>query len=189
VTPTERARAAPHPGASRSAGVPAGSAPSPVLPGTRYARALSRGERLVLDAARAWVLAFRGRRSPLAAVQARLGPAGLAEGGEGLSDLLYTTAAAATRPVDVRCVRCSMLSPDEMRLLAAVERMQSGRPYFAHRHLGDWLAGAARRAAVAAAARLAHACAAAGLTLPARDWPLPGPRRCVTGSTDPDVPG
>jgi hypothetical protein len=95
--------------------------------------------------------------------------AGLSLDTAGAFDKLFAMVVIARRrPLDVRCLHCRTLSPDEDRLLQIVSLFQHGRREAAAAALGDWLPPTAQRLAVAPAQALAEAMAARKLIVPWR---------------------
>ncbi|WP_439816584.1 hypothetical protein [Zavarzinia sp. CC-PAN008] len=93
--------------------------------------------------------------------------------------------AAASRPLDVRCLHCRAVGEDEWRWVRLLERLQAGDDAAAWRVLLGWMAPAAARLAMAPAGVLARHLRAAGLVLSAASPDLPalaGIR--VTGTPD-----
>ncbi len=95
--------------------------------------------------------------------------------------LFGIVAAAARRPLDVRCRHCTGLSGDEGRFLQFVGLLQHGRVFDARDLLCDWLPPAAMRLAILPAKGLATSLARARLLVPLRGPDLarqaPGAKR------------
>lgn len=83
--------------------------------------------------------------------------------------LLGILAAAARRPLDVRCRHCMGLGSDEGRFLQLVGSLQHGRMFDARDLLCDWLPPAAMRLAIVPAKSLAASLARARLLVPLRE--------------------
>ncbi len=91
--------------------------------------------------------------------------------------LFGIVAAAAKRPLDVRCRHCPHLSRDEGRLLQTIGLLQHGRMFAARDVLSDWLPPAAVRLAILPAKGLASALMRARLFVPEPGAGLEMPRR------------
>lgn len=141
-----------------------------LLPTAADWQTLSLPERHLTGGVRLWVQAFRSDQDPLAAVRLHFGSRASADAGLSLHAVLRNTTLAATRAVDVRCLRCPGLSPDEARLLDAIARLQREHDEAATVALASWLPGAALRLSLEAARGLGAALAQDGYILPLRDW-------------------
>jgi hypothetical protein len=97
--------------------------------------ALDETESLLLLAIRSWVSAIRHDEDPALRLELGLGRAGLHAAAPQLHTLMTALARTARRPIDVRCPRCPMLSPDEVRLLEAASLVQAGEHDLAERAL------------------------------------------------------
>ncbi|WP_299397937.1 hypothetical protein [Pelagibius sp.] len=140
------------------------------LPPAADWQTLSPPERHLTGGVRLWVQAFRSDQDPLAAVRLHFGSRASADAGLSLHAVLRNTTLAATRAVDVRCLRCPGLSPDEARLLDAIAWLQREQTEAAAAALAHWLPGAALRLSLDAARGLGAALAQDGYILPLRDW-------------------
>lgn len=84
-----------------------------------------------------------------------------------LADFMTLVVLGRQHALDVRCIHCPNLSPDEEAMLAALASAQAGRSDLAFFALRGCLVPAAARLAVPHAERLATALGDAGLALPA----------------------
>lgn len=144
-------------------------APQP-LPYASDWQDLTLAERHLLGGCRLWVQAYRKKQDPLAALRLHFGQRPAIDPGLSLHAILRNTTLTATRPVDVRCLRCPGLSPDEARLLASVAHLQYDSTEAAKAALGDWLPPSALRMTLDAARGLATALAMTCDALPLRAW-------------------
>ncbi|WP_420349092.1 hypothetical protein [Pelagibius sp.] len=133
-------------------------------------QSLSLPERHLAGGVRLWVQAFRQDQDPLAAVRMHFASRTASDPGLSLHAVLRNTTLAATRSIDVRCLRCPGLSPDEARLLGAIAWLQREQVEPAELALGSWLPRAALRLSLDAARGLAGSLAREGYLLPLRDW-------------------
>lgn len=84
---------------------------------------------------------------------------------QALNEVFMIVAHAAGRQIDIRCMKCRYVSPDEMIFHQALAAAQSGRAFDAYNELRQWLAPAAARIAFNALARLGELLARAKLVL------------------------
>jgi hypothetical protein len=143
---------------------------------------------LTVWALRSWVQAFKAK-VPFDEVThrtfARFGLSGSARAIDGLMTVL---AASASRSIDIRCVQCRLLSPDEAVLIDATAAAQSGGFFVATVALRQLMPGTAARAALPHLVDLARDLREAGMVaqpippcagMPApaaRDAPVSAPR-------------
>jgi hypothetical protein len=97
-----------------------------------------------------------------------------------LADFMTLVVLGRQRPLDVRCIHCPRVSPDEEALLGALASAQARRPDLAFFALRRCLLPGAARLAVPHAERLAEALAGAGFVLPEGPAIL---RACAQGAT------
>lgn len=142
----------------------------PELPSATRAADLTPDETMLLQAIRIWVSCAREDRCGGPELMRHLAANGAANAGSSLHGVLYNSAVAATRPIDVRCRRCPNLSPDEARLLHAVACGQHGLRARAADLLTDWLPPAAVRLTIDAVIGAGRALSASGVVLPRRAW-------------------
>ncbi|MES1152723.1 MAG: hypothetical protein ABUL54_12545 [Dongia sp.] len=141
-----------------------------------------------VSALRAWVQAFKSGESFDAVTHHGFTRFGLQAAARALDGAMTVLAASASRPIDIRCVNCRYLSPDEAILLDAVAAAQTERHFMATVALRKIMPGTAARIALPHVADLARDLARAGMrldcdavsnvdmmteeraTLPARRW-------------------
>jgi len=113
-------------------------------PGTRIrATSLSRSDRLVLWAIRAWVIGLKRRLDVVPPLRAVFAKSGIVEAAELLDALMCVVACGAVRTLAVECVCDPVISEDESRLLAAAALHQSGQSFEARFILREILTPAA----------------------------------------------
>ncbi|ASJ73803.1 hypothetical protein [Granulosicoccus antarcticus] len=59
--------------------------------------------------------------------------------GDTVSELLYRVACSASRLIDVRCICCTEVSPDEAHMLVLISALGHGELLEYRDHLLDWL--------------------------------------------------
>ena len=91
-----------------------------------------------------------------------------------LHNLLLETAYKATRQVDIRCLCCLELSPDEARILATLSYLQHGRPAAAVTHLEQWFADVSIQRVLTYSAQMRHSLKSLDNPLPLRQWDFEG---------------
>lgn len=109
--------------------------------------------------------------------------------GDGLTpfcDFMEALVAATRRPLDVRCMNCPYVSPDEDLALDAVAAAQRDRDEIAYALLLDALPPAAARIAIGHLAAFAHKMAESGLVLP-RGPSLAADHVSICRSTNPGI--
>jgi len=119
----------------------------------------------VVWALRAWVQAFKSGASFDAVTQHGFTRFGLQASALALDGAMTVLAASASRPIDIRCVHCRTLSPDEAILLDAVASAQDERHFMATVALRKTMPGTAARIALPHMADLARDLARAGMRL------------------------
>jgi len=101
---------------------------------------------------RAWLTAYRQGKDRANAYRGIAGEgflrAGVPQGMELIDDIFSTLAVAALRTIDVRCPRCTYVSPDEALLLGAVAASQRKQHGIAWSALIQLLPPAAARVAL-----------------------------------------
>lgn len=132
---------------------------------------LSFAEQFVVWAVRAWVDGYKSGRGQAGLLREGFALAGAADGWLLIEELMSILAAAARRPLDVRCLACRMLGDDEAPLLAAVGGLQQSDTVPALALTSEWLPPEAARAALDLLRRLAADLSRAGMRLP----PSPAP--------------
>lgn len=140
-----------------------------VYPANTEVLSLRTAEHFVLHSARLWVARRLDPQGFHPDLEAGFDAAGLSEDAlAAFTAMFETVATAARRSVDIRCLRCTLLSPDEALLLQTVATCQRRRPGIASVMLTAWLPPAAMRIAGQAADRFAAGLAEVGLVLPWR---------------------
>jgi hypothetical protein len=114
---------------------------------------------------RCWVQAFKTKEEFHAVTQQAFTRFGLIGSAFALDGVMGTLAAAASRPIDVRCAKCRYLSPDEASLLDAVAAVQAEHFFLATIALRKLMPGTAARLALAHAVDLARDLARADMIL------------------------
>jgi hypothetical protein len=142
----------------------------PALPSVTRTSDLTPDEILLLQSIRIWVSCAKENRCGGPELMEHLIAHGAANAGPSLHGILYNSAVAATRSIDVRCRRCPNLSPDEARMLHAVTCGQRGLRARAAELLADWLAPAAVRLTIDAVLAAGRELGASGVALPRRAW-------------------
>ena len=122
-------------------------------------------EQFTVWALRKWVAIMRSDKKNQdelrqAFVQARIGDAFAP-----FDYLMRIVAASARRTIDVRCVRCSMVSLDETMALGMIEARQQGDAVSTHMYLDDWIPPAAVRIAFQSVSFVAEAMDRSGIRL------------------------
>jgi hypothetical protein len=116
-------------------------------------------------ALRAWVHAFKSSESFDAVTHHGFTRFGLQAAALALEGAMTVLAASASRPIDIRCINCRYLSPDEAILLDAVAAAQSERHFMATVALRKTMPGTAARIALPHVVDLARDLARAGMRL------------------------
>ncbi len=129
----------------------------------------------VVWALRAWVQAFKSRGSFDAVAHHGFTRFGLQASALALDGAMTVLAASASRPIDIRCIHCRYLSPDEATLLDAVAAAQAERHFLATVELRKTMPGTAARLALPHVVDLGRDLARAGMRLNSRhvrntDW-------------------
>ena len=143
-------------------------------------------ERFVVWALREWRLHWGGGEPRPKTLQCGFHHAGIGDGLTPFCDFMEALVAGTRRPLDVRCMNCPYVSPDEDITLDAVAAAQSDRDEVACALLMDALPRAAARAAATHLAAFAHKMAESGLVLP-RGPSLAGDRVSICRSTNPGI--
>jgi hypothetical protein len=108
-------------------------------------------------ALRSWVQAFKSRQSPVRegghlafddVTHRTFARFGLSRSALAIDSLMTVLAASASRSIDIRCVQCRLLSPDEALLIDAMAAAQSGGYFVATVALRQLMPGTAARAAL-----------------------------------------
>ncbi len=124
------------------------------------------GEQLMLWAIRLWVQAYTKRVNVEPILRHGFKLAGAPTAQHALDDLMCVIATSAKTHVDIGCVKCTMLSDDEHRLLACIAAsQQDDRGQETDRMLECWLPPAAVRCARGPVLALAKVLKERGLML------------------------
>jgi hypothetical protein len=123
-------------------------------------------ERFVVWALREWRLRWSDGESRPHALRCGFHHAEIGDGVTPFCDFMEALVAGTRRPLDVRCMNCPYVSPDEEIVLDAVAAAQRDRDEVACALLMDPLPHAAARIASAHLAAFAHKMAESGLVLP-----------------------
>ncbi len=99
-------------------------------------------------AVRSWVQAFKSQQSFDDATHNTFARFGLSRSALAIDSLMTVLAASASRSIDIRCVQCRLLSPDEALLIDAMAATQSGGYFVATVALRQLMPGTAARAAL-----------------------------------------
>lgn len=84
---------------------------------------------------------------------------------QALDELFTIVAHSAGRQIDIRCMKCRYISPDEIIFHQALAAAQNSRAFDAYNELRQWLAPAAARIAFNALVRFGELLAQSKLTL------------------------
>jgi hypothetical protein len=127
---------------------------------------------------RSWVQALKARQDFNRVAGDAFARFNLAPSAAALEDLMTMIAASAARMIDIRCIRCPALSPDEAILIAALASAQRNEYFMATLLLRKMLPGTAARIALPHLVDLARDLAAAkmlihALPTPSRDGAFP----------------
>jgi hypothetical protein len=99
-------------------------------------------------AVRSWVQAFKSKESFDDVTHQTFARFGLSRSALAIDSLMTVVAASASRSIDIRCVQCRLLSPDEALLIDAMAAAQSGGFFVATVALRQLMPGTAARAAL-----------------------------------------
>lgn len=135
---------------------------------------LSLSELLIVNAIRLWVRGVSIGFSSEGALHSLANHLGLTDFADPLHNLLLETAYKATRQVDIRCLCCLELSPDEARLLAIISSLQHGQPAAAATHLEQWLIDESIQRVLAHSTQMRHSLKSLNNPLPLRQWDFEG---------------
>jgi hypothetical protein len=114
---------------------------------------------------RSWVQALKTKRHFSQVTGNAFSRFNLVQSATALDDLMTVVAAAAARMIDVRCIRCPALSPDEAILIDALISSQRQEYFKATVVLRKMLPGAAARIALPHLAELARDLIRSGMIL------------------------
>lgn len=99
-------------------------------------------------ALRSWVQAFKSKQSFDDVAHHTFARFGLSRSALAVDSLMTVLAASASRSIDIRCVQCRLLSPDEALLIDGMAAAQSGGYFVATVALRQLMPGTAARAAL-----------------------------------------
>jgi hypothetical protein len=114
-------------------------------------------------AIRSWVQAFKAKESFDEVTHQAFIRFGLSRSALAIDSMMTVLAASASRSIDIRCVPCRLLSPDEALLIDAMAAAQSGGFFVATVALRQLMPGTAARAALPHLVDLARDFSAAGM--------------------------
>jgi len=114
-------------------------------------------------AIRSWVQAFKSKESFEDVTHQTFARFGLSRSALAIDSLMTVLAASASRSIDIRCVQCRLLSPDEALLIDAMAAAQSGGFFVATVALRQLMPGTAARAALPHLVDLARDLGEAGM--------------------------
>ncbi len=112
---------------------------------------------------RSWVQAFKSKQSFDDVTHQTFARFGLSRSALAIDSLMTVLAASASRSIDIRCVQCRLLSPDEALLIDAMAAAQSGGFFVATVALRQLMPGTAARAALPHLVDLARDLGEAGM--------------------------
>jgi len=134
-------------------------------------------------AVRSWVQAFKAKESFDDVTHQAFARFGLSRSALAIDSLMTVLAASASRSIDIRCVQCRLLSPDEALLIDAMAAAQSGGYFVATVALRQLMPGTAARAALPHLVDLARDLSEAGMVAK----PIP-PYAGLATPTAPEMP-
>lgn len=114
---------------------------------------------------RSWVTALKSQQNFAEISGDGFAQFGLGAAGQSLDEVFQIVAVAASRPIDIRCIKCRQVSEDEVLLLETIAAGQSGNLNLAYAGLSELLPPAAVRNAFPSLLSLAKLFAHAGLML------------------------
>jgi hypothetical protein len=123
------------------------------------------GGQLLVWGMRHWVTALKTGQDFAAMTGDGFAQFGLGAAGQSLDDLFQVIAVSAARQIDIRCVKCQRVSPDEQLLLDCLAAAQDGHLPLGYAGLLEILPPAAARHAMPTLISLAKITAHAGLVL------------------------
>jgi hypothetical protein len=134
-------------------------------PGGMPFRDLRFAEQFVVWSMRKWVDIMRSDDKDPSALREVFVRAKVSDAFDAFDYLMRIVACSAKRTIDVRCVQCGEVSPDESLILGLIEAGQHGDAVSAHMYLDEWVPTAAARIAFAPASFVAEAMDRAGIRL------------------------
>ncbi|WP_395019486.1 hypothetical protein [Dongia sp.] len=114
-------------------------------------------------AIRSWVQAFKSKQSFDDVTHQTFARFGLSRSALAVDSLMTVLAASAARSIDIRCVQCRLLSPDEALLIDGMAAAQAGGYFVATVALRQLMPGTAARAALPHLVDLARDLSEAGM--------------------------
>ena len=126
-------------------------------------------EQLALWSLRFWAESYREDRRPYGQLDQAYRLAGARDGMPALDGFMSVVLTGHSRPVDVHCLKCGGLSPDETRILAALAACQRGRWDFAAEMIAAFLQPASVRVGLSMIVAWGDCLARAGHRLPLRE--------------------
>jgi hypothetical protein len=114
-------------------------------------------------ALRSWVQAFKAKQPFEDVTHHTFARFGLSRSALAIDNLMTVLAASASRRIDIRCVPCRLLSPDEALLIDAMAAAQNGGFFVATVALRQLMPGTAARVALPHLVDLARDFADAGM--------------------------
>jgi hypothetical protein len=127
---------------------------------------LAFASQFIIWAARAWVTALKCNRHFAVVSGGTFAQLGLDAAEGALDEFFLLVAHSAGRQIDIRCLKCRYVSPDELVFHRAIAAAQNGFAFQAYHELRRWLAPAAARHAFAPLMRLATDLSLGKLILP-----------------------
>ena len=132
-------------------------------PGEPQVDQLPFAAQFIIWAVRTWVTAFKQQRGLDRETVDGFARFNLQQSAMALDEVMSIVAVSAERMIDIRCVKCRMVSEDEAILVNAVAAVQAGAQFLAHAGLRQWLPPAAARNALPGLVALGELLAVAGL--------------------------
>ena len=152
---------------------PPTAAPGSLRCGTTQLPRLEAPEQSLVLSLRRWVQAHRAGGSGLPWLRGGLAPHGFERAARHIHAALVATTVAARRCVDIRCVGCQQLSPDEARVVHAISLHQSDKGEVSLEVVRSWLLPAAAAVSNRELGFAANVLLEASARLPLRAWRFP----------------
>ena len=141
------------------------------LPTVKTFAQLKQSEQTVVTAIRLWAQLYRNGKDGLATAVDHFAYHNAAIAGYYLDTILHLIAVSTMQHVvDVRCLKCPHLSPDEARFLEAIAAFQHGKTDVSQTSLSSGLPRTAKRCMAQPMRSLAFALIEGKLYLPKRKW-------------------
>lgn len=135
--------------------------------GERALESMPFAAQFAIWAARAWVTALKLDQSFASVSGDTFRRFELTAAETALDELFTIIATSASRQIDIRCMKCRMVSPDETLFQEALAAAQADNAFGAYEALRQWLPPAAARIGFRALYRLAHLLGEKQLRMPA----------------------